>query len=106
MRRNPWWRRRVVRSVSRSRIGLAVGAMLVGVVIASAAGAPTSMQRAAPVPQTVAGPSRATPGPVRAQDKGPVVAHLHAHKPKTLKPQQLVLRRASGPVFDVRKLKG
>jgi hypothetical protein len=98
MRRNPWWRLRVVR--------LVVGVVLVGVAIASAAGAPTTTHRAAPVPQTAAGPSRATPGAVRAEDTGPGVAHLHAGKPTALRPHQLLLTRASGPVFDVRKLKG
>lgn len=106
MRRNPWWRPRVVRSGWRSRIGLVVGVTLVGVAIASAAGAPTAVHQAAPVPQTAAGPSRATAGPVRAEDTGPGVAHLHTGKPTTLRPHQLLLRRASGPVFDVRKLKG
>src|SRR6476646_10158455 len=106
MRRNPWWRLRVVRSVSRSRVGIVVGVVLVGVAIASAAGAPNGADRAAPVPQTAAGPSRATPGSVRAEDHGPGVAHLHAGKPTTLRPHQLLLTRASGAVFDVRKLKG
>ena len=34
------------------------------------------------------------------------MAHLHARKPTTLRPHQLLLKRASGRVFDVRKLKG
>ena len=108
MPRNPWWRRRVGRPVSRSRVvGLLVGVVLVGVAIASAAGGPTATHRAAPVPQTAAGPSRATPGPVHTEDRGTGVAHLHARKPTTLRPHQLLLKRASGGrVFDVRKLKG
>jgi len=91
---------------SRSIAGLAVGAVLVGVVIASAAASPTATHRAAPVPQTAAGPSRATPGPLRPEEPGPRVAHLHPQKPTTLRPHQLLLRRASGRVFDVRKLRG
>ncbi len=105
MRRNPWWRLRVVRPVRRW-VGLVVAVVLVGVAIASAAGAPTSAHRAAPVPQTAGGPSRATPGPVRAEESGPGVAHLHAGMPTTSRPHQLHLTRASGPIFDVRKLKG
>ena len=105
MQRNPWWRLRGARS--RSIAGLVVGAALVGVAIASAAGSPTAAHRAAPVPQTAAGPSRATPGaPVRPEERGPGVAQLHARKPTTLRPHQLLLRRASGRVFDVRKLRG
>src|SRR5947207_3133161 len=105
MRRNPRSRLRVVQPMRRW-LGLVVGGALVGVAIASAAGAPTAVHRAAPVPQTAAGPSRATPGPVRAEDTGPGVAHLHAIKPTTSRPHQLSLTRASGRVFDVRKLKG
>ena len=105
MRRNPWWRLRVVRPVRRW-VGLVVAVVLVGVAIASAAGAPTSAHRAAPVPQTAGGPSRATPGPVRAEESGPGVAHLHAGMPTTSRPHQLHLTRASGPIFDVRKMKG
>src|SRR6266516_3676741 len=105
MRWNPRSRLRVVQPMRRW-LGLVVGGALVGVAIASAAGAPTAVHRAAPVPQTAAGPSRATPGPVRAEDTGPAVAHLHANKATTSRPHQLFLTRASGRVFDVRKLKG
>src|SRR5256886_5713948 len=105
MRWNPRSRLRVVQPMRRW-VGLVVGGALVGVAIASAAGAPTAVHRAAPVPQTAAGPARATPGPVRAEDTGPGVAHLHAIKPTTSRPHQLSLTRASGRVFDVRKLKG
>src|SRR5438094_8213895 len=105
MRWNPRSRLRVVQPMRRW-LGLVVGGALVGVAIASAAGPPTAVHRAAPVPQTAAGPSRATPGPVRAEDTGPGVAHLHAIKPTTSRPHQLFLTRASGRVFDVRKLKG
>jgi Carboxypeptidase regulatory-like domain len=55
---------------------------------------------------TQSGPSRATPSTVHAKDTGPGVAHLKAGKPLTFKPHQLLLTRAGGPVFDVRKLKG
>src|SRR6266480_2962705 len=105
MRWNPRSRLRVVQPMRRW-VGLVVGGALVGVAIASAAGAPTAVHRAVPVPQTAAGPSRATPGPVRAEDTGPGVAHLHANKATTSRPHQLSLTRASGWVFDVRKLKG
>ena len=105
MRRNQRRRLRVVRPVTRSRVGFLIGVLLVGVAIASAAGGPASERLAAPVPQTAAGPSRATPGPVHEKEPGPGVAHLHAGKPATLKPQELRLKRASGRVFDVRKLK-
>ena len=90
----------------RLRGGFVLGIALVGVAIASAAGAPTATHRAAPVPQTAGRPSRDTPGPVHTEDTGPGVAHLHATKPTTSRPHQLLLRRASGRVFDVRKLKG
>ena len=83
-----------------------LGIALVGVAIASAAYEPTARHSAAPAPQTAAGPSRATPGIVRTKDTAPGAAHLHAGKPTTLRPHQLFLTRASGAVFDVRKLKG
>src|SRR5215469_3004890 len=105
MRRNPSWRLRIVGPVRRC-VGPILGLVLVGVAIASAVGAPNAAHRAAPVPQTASGPSRATPGAIHKEDARPTVAHAHAGKPLTLKPHQLLLRRASGPVFDVRKLKG
>ena len=95
-----------VQSGWRSRVGLLAAIVLVGVVIASAAYEPTATHRGVPVPQTAAGPSRATPGSVRAKETRPGVAHLHAGRPTTLMPHQLLLKRASGSVFDVRKLKG
>jgi hypothetical protein len=103
MQRNP---RGLRGARSRSIAGLVVGAVLVGVAIASATGSPTAAREAVPVPQTAAGPSRATPGPVRPEDRGPAVANLHGRKPTTLEPHQLLSRRASGRIFDVRKLKG
>src|SRR5438552_2519072 len=106
MRRNPWWRLRVVRPVPRSSVGFVLGIALVGVAIASAAYEPTARHSAAPVPQTAAGLSRATPGSISRKESGPGVAHLHAGKTLTSRPHQFFLRRASGAVFDVRKLKG
>ena len=90
----------------RSWVGVVLGIALAGAAIASAAYEPATPHRAAPVPQTAAGPSRATPGPVHTSEGGPGVAHLHAGKPATLRPGQLVLKRARSSVFDVRKLKG
>src|SRR5262245_29559176 len=90
----------------RRWLGRAVVAVLVGVGIASDGGAPTTAHRAAPVPQTATCPSRATPGPLHTEEAGPGVAHRHSGKPASFSPQQLFLKRASGPVFDVRKLKG
>jgi hypothetical protein len=83
-----------------------LGIALVGAAIASAAYGPTATHSAAPVPQSAGGPSRATPGAVRTKDTGPGMAHLHAGKPTTFRPHQLFLTRASGAVFNVRKLKG
>jgi hypothetical protein len=106
MRWRSWWRLRGGLAVSRSSIGVVLGIALVGGAIASAAYQPTARHSAAPVPQTAAGPSRATPGTVRTKDTARGVAHLHAGKPTTSRPHQLFLTRASGAVFDVRKLKG
>src|SRR5436309_15987354 len=105
MRWNPRSRLRVVQPMRRW-VGLVVGGALVGVAIASAAGAPTAVHRAVPVPQTAAGPSRATPGPVRPADTGPGVAHLHATKPTTLPPPPRSLTRAAGRAFAARTVKG
>jgi hypothetical protein len=96
------WRR----SRWRQRGGFVLGIALFGAALASAAYQPTATHRAAPVPQSAGGPSRATPGAVRAKGTGPGTAHLHAGRPATFRPHQLFLRRASGTVFDVRKLKG
>jgi hypothetical protein len=90
----------------RLRAGFALGIALVGAAIASAAYGPTPAHRAAPVPQSAGGPSRATPGAVRKEDTGPGTAHLRSGKPTTSRPHELFLKRASGAVFDVRKLKG
>src|SRR5262245_38367132 len=99
--------RRAMRLRSRrSSVGLLLGVALLGAAIVSAMGGPTTSPRAAPVPQTAAGPSRATPGPLQTKGNGPGVAHLHAGKPPTRRPQQLFLKRARSVVFDVRKLKG
>ena len=106
MRWRFWWRLAGALAVPRSSVGFVLGIALVGVAIASAAYEPTARHSAAPAPQTAAGPSRATPGIVRTKDTAPGAAHLHAGKPTTLRPHQLFLTRASGAVFDVRKLKG
>src|SRR5215468_12513538 len=100
MRRRPWWRLRVGPS-----LGFLLVLALVGIAIASATGTPTVGHRAAPVPQTAAGPSRATPGAPQEKETGPGVAHVRAGKPRNLRPHELHLTRARGPVFDVRKLK-
>src|SRR3954452_21169676 len=90
-----------VRTVWRSRVGLAVGAALIGVVIASAFGAPHAE---APVAATAGGASRASA--TRTEDRGLGVARLHSGKQLAAEPHRLVLTPAGSAVFDVRKLKG